>query len=684
MKKYLIYIIATFLSAGMINAQDIDRDAMPKAGPTPKINIAEPQTFVLDNGLKVMVVENHKLPKVTVSLNADQTPAYEGNIAGIGSVLGNQLGNGTTNMSKDDFNKRIDFLGADLGFGSSSASANMLSKYFEEVMGMMADAIINPLFVAEEVEKTKEQLIEGLKTEEKSAKSIAGKVYPALVYGKNTALGEFPTEESIKSITTADVEKFFKQRYNPANFYLVIIGDVTVAQVKNVLANGLAKWKKTTDSSMAPIQPAHNLEQTEINIVDVPTAVQSVIKVGNVHTLNKKDKDFFAATIANYILGGGSLDSRLNMNLREKNAFTYGAGSGLSTGKYGKEFYASTSVRNEVTAPAVKELIKEMEGIPTISAEDLANAKAQLKGRFIMALEQPATIASFAVNKIIYDLPDNYYTDYLKSIDAVTVEDVKNAAKKYILPSKARIFIAGKTADFLPELEKLGYPIHFYDRDAMPTAKPKKKEIAADVTPATIAEKYIAAIGGKAAVEKIMSIKTTATAKVQGMELQMVNVAANGAKSLVEVSMMGQVINKIVFDGADGYMMAQGQKIPMQDDMKTKMKEQQNVVPELTFASNKDLVLKGIENIKDEEAYAIKNGNTVLYYSVATGLKIAEVKTEKAPTGQEMSLPTYYSDYKEVEGVKLPYVISQDMMGQEIIFNVSAYELNTATEENFK
>lgn len=683
MKKILIYIAATFLSVGMLNAQKFDRDAMPKAGATPKVNIAKPVSFVLDNGLKVLVVENHKLPKVNVSLSADQPPFYDGNIVGVSSILSDQLGNGTKNMSKDDFNSRIDFLGARLSFGAESAYANMLSKYFDEVMGMMADAILNPLFVSEEVEKSKEQMIEGLKTSEKSAKAIAGNVLPALIYGKNTAFGEFETAESIKKITTADVEKAFEKRFSPENFYLVVVGDVTVKQVKKALKNGLAKWKRNPNQFKQVLPIAKNLEKVEIDVVNVPTAVQSVIKVVNLHNLSIKDKDYFAAKIANYVLGGGSLDSRLNMNLREDKAFTYGAYSGLSTGKYSKKFGASTSVRNAVTADAVKEIIKEMKNIPVISKEDLESAKSQLKGSFIMGLEQPSTIAGFAVSKKVNDLPDDFYENYLKSIDAVTLEDVKKAAEKYILPSKARIFIAGKATDFLPALEKLGYPIYFYDRDAMPTAKPEQKKVAADVTVASVAAKYIAAIGGKTAVEKVNSIKTTAVAKMQGMEILMTTITENGAKSMLDMSMMGQSMQKIVFDSKEGYIMARGQKMPMTKEMVAENQKNQLVFPELGFATAKDLKLKGIETIKDEDAYAIAQGNTVYFYSVKTGLKIAQIITQKA-NGKEMSIPTYFSNYKLVEGVKMPYTLTQEMMGQKIEFNVNTVEFNVAKAEDFK
>lgn len=683
MKKLTLYIAVIFLSMGILSAQSFDRNVMPKAGPTPKVNIEKPTTFKLANGLTVMVVENHKLPKIDVSLSSDQPPLYEGNIVGVSSILADQMGNGTKNMSKDDFNKRIDFLGAVLNFGSSGARANMLSKYFGEIMGLMADAILHPTFDVGEIEKSKEQLIEGLKTQEKSAKAISDNVLPALIYGKNTARGEFATEKSIQQITTTDVEKAFQKRFNPENSYLVIVGDVTVAQVKEVLAKSLAKWQKNPNTMQAPLSVAKNLEKTAINITNVPTAVQSVIKVVNLHALQPKDKDYFAAKIANYVLGGGSLNSRLNMNLREDKAFTYGAGSGLNTGKYRKEFGAGTSVRNAVTAAAVKEIIKEMQNIPTITAEELKNAKASMKGSFIMSLERPATIAGFATSKLINDLPDNYYKNYLKNIDAVTLKDVKAAAEKYILPSKARIFIAGKATDFLPELEKLGYPISFFDKDAMPTAKPKQKKIAADITVGSVAAKYIKAIGGKAAVEKVNSITMMATAKIQGMEMQLKNIVANGAKSLTDISMAGQSMNKIVFDGSEGYMIARGQKVPIPAEMKVKMQKEYSVFPELNFATKASLKLKGIETIKDEETYAIEDGTTVYYYSKATGLKVAKIETEKA-NGQDVVVPTYYTDYKEVNGIKLPYKLINEMMGQEIVFNVSSYELNKATTEDFK
>ena len=182
MKKQLTYIAVAFLFTGMLSAQKIDLNAMPKPGPTPAINIAQPKTFQLKNGLTVMVVENNKLPRVNMSLSMDRQPYYEGNIAGVSEIMASQLDNGTTTLSKDEFNKKIDYLGASLNFSSAGASANSLSKYFPQVLTLMSDAIINPKFSAEEIETAKQRTIEGLKSEEKNASSIASRVSNALAY----------------------------------------------------------------------------------------------------------------------------------------------------------------------------------------------------------------------------------------------------------------------------------------------------------------------------------------------------------------------------------------------------------------------------------------------------------------------------------------------------------------------
>lgn len=681
MKKQLTYIAAAFFFAGMVSAQKIDLNAMPKPGPTPAINIAKPKTFQLSNGLTVMVVENNKLPRVSANLSMDRPPYNEGTVTGVSQIMAEQFENGTTNMSKDAFNKKVDYLGANLGFSSGGAFASSLSKYFPQVLSLMADAIINPKFSAEEIQNSKERAIEGLKSEEKNASAIASRVSNALMYGKNTSRGEFETVESINKIQLADVQNTYKKYYAPDNAYLVIVGDVKFDKVKPMIEKAFSGWKKANTPIM-PLEPSGNVGKTEINVVDVPTAVQSVVSLNNLNALKMKDADYFPATIANYILGGGG-EARLFMNLREKNGFTYGAYSNMSASKYSPQFSATASVRNEVTDKAVKEFINELNAISTVKPEELENAKAKLKGNFIMSLEKPETIARFALNQKIQDLPADFYTNYLKSIDKVTAADVSNAVKTNILPNQSRIFIAGKASDISEGLEKLGYPVKYYDTDANPVAKPSAKKMDANVTVASIADKYIDAIGGKANLNKISSYSMTASMTMQGQNIDLKMVKAQGGKELTTVTAMGQVVQKQVFDGKTGFSEQMGQKVPMKAEQIAEKQKNTELFEELGFAKSADYKVAGIEKVGGEDSYVVKGNDTTYYYSVKTGLKTGETKTVKAQ-GQTITVPTVFSDYKDVAGVKMPYTISVNQMGMDMTMNVKSYEVNQAKDTDFK
>lgn len=681
MKKQLTYIAAAFFFAGMVSAQKIDLNAMPKPGPTPAINIAKPKTFQLSNGLTVMVVENNKLPRVSANLSMDRPPYNEGTVTGVSQIMAEQFENGTTNMSKDAFNKKVDYLGANLGFSSGGAFASSLSKYFPQVLSLMADAIINPKFSAEEIQNSKERAIEGLKSEEKNASAIASRVSNALMYGKNTSRGEFETVESINKIQLADVQNTYKKYYAPDNAYLVIVGDVKFDKVKPMIEKAFSGWKKANTPIM-PLEPSGNVGKTEINVVDVPTAVQSVVSLNNLNALKMKDADYFPATIANYILGGGG-EARLFMNLREKNGFTYGAYSNMSASKYSPQFSATASVRNEVTDKAVKEFINELNAISTVKPEELENAKAKLKGNFIMSLEKPETIARFALNQKVQDLPADFYTNYLKSIDKVTAADVSNAVKTNILPNQSRIFIAGKASDISEGLEKLGYPVKYYNTDANPVAKPSAKKMDANVTVASIADKYIDAIGGKANLNKISSYSMTASMTMQGQNIDLKMVKAQGGKELTTVTAMGQVVQKQVFDGKTGFSEQMGQKVPMKAEQIAEKQKNTELFEELGFAKSADYKVAGIEKVGGEDSYVVKGNDTTYYYSVKTGLKTGETKTVKAQ-GQTITVPTVFSDYKDVAGVKMPYTISVNQMGMDMTMNVKSYEVNQAKDTDFK
>lgn len=682
MKKLIYSIAAVFFVSGLISAQNIDLNQQPKPGPTPTVNVAKPQTFKLKNGLTVLVVEDHKLPRVNTTLNFDHPQMSEGNKAGLSMIMSDLLGSGTSKISKDDFNKKVDYLGASINYAENSASTNSLSKYFPEILNLFADGITDAKFSTEELEKSKARSIENLKAEEKSAQSIGNRVFNALSYGKETALGEFATEKTLRAITLPDVEAAYKKLYSPQNAYFVVIGDVKYNDVKSMVEKAFDGWKKS-DYKFQSLPKFSNVAKTEIDVVDVPNAAQSVIILGDLHQLKMKDPNYFAATVANYILGGGSLETRVNMNLREKNGFTYGAYTSLDTSKYDSNFGGTAEVRGEVTAPAIKEFMTEINGIKTIKPEELSNAKEKLKGSFILSLEKPETVARFALNLITQDLPQDFYTNYLKSVDALTLDQVQKASSAFIMPNNIRLFVAGKSSQFAEGLETLGYPVKYYDAYANSVAKPEAKKIDSSVTLASVAEKYIAAIGGKDKVSKITSVTSTSTTKVQGMDIAIKNTQATGAKMNTEVTMAGNVIQKLTFDGTKGYMMGQGQKMDMPAAMQASYAKQNAIFPELMFATSKDYTLGGTEKIDGADSYVVNGPDTKYYYDVKTGLKTGEIKTAEI-NGQKMEVPTYFSNYKDVDSVKFPFTMKVNQMGMDMQLDVQSYVLNKATDADFK
>lgn len=677
-----INILSIFLVCLMTTGAiaQVDRTKQPQPGPAPTINLGEPETFTLKNGLKVLVVENNKLPRVTASLILDNKPTSLGDKPATTSLVASLFGTGTQKMTKEEFNEEIDFLGANIGFGAESASASSLSKFFPRVLELMAEGVLNPKFTQKEFDAEKTKLIEGLKANEKNVSAIAGRVSLALAYGSNHPFGEFATAENAEAVSLQDVQNHYKKYFVPKNAYLVVVGDVKTSEVKKQIEKQFGNWKAATPPEQ-DLPKVTNVAATEINFIDMPNAVQSEIRVQNTIDLKMADADYFPVLVANQILGG-SFGSYLNMNLREARGYTYGAGSSTGNNKYGAaRFVASTSVRNAVTDSAVVEIMKEIRRIKTepVDAEMLANSKAKFAGDFVLRLERPATIASYALNIRTNNLPKDFYQTFLQKINAVTAADIQRVANKYYQTDNMRIVIAGKGSEVLENLEKVSVndkkiPVKYFNTYGVAVDKPEYNKAAdPSVTVESILNKYIEAIGGKAAVEKVESVVMTAQAEIQGQKLDLEAKTTKDGKSSQVVSMNGNVVSKTVYNGETGFAVMQGQKIALQDEQLAALKAEANPFPELNAKNAK---LMGMEAIEGKDAYAVSmSDDTTVYYDVETGLKVQSVKTvTQGP--QTMSVPTGYSNYKEAKGVKFPYTITQSFGPQTIEFEVSSIQIN--------
>lgn len=681
MKTKFIYFITLFFLTLTVSAQ-IDRSVQPKPGPSPKINLGKPQTFELKNGLKVLVVENHKLPRVSATLTIDNGPIFEGEKAGVSSLTGRLLGTGTKNISKDAFNEEVDYLGAGIYFGSQSASLNSLSKYFPRVLELMADAAQNPVFSQEDFDKESNLLKDGIKSGEKSVQNIAGRVQSLLAYGKNHPYGEYSSLKTVENVTLADVETFYNTYFKPNNAYLIIVGDVKFKEVKKLITKQFSEWK-SGEIPAYTIPTVENVAKTEIDFIDMPNAVQSDVTVLSTVDFKMTDDDYFAVLLANQIFGG-DFNSYLNMNLREAHGYTYGARSSIRPNKHTASlFSAGAQVRNAVTDSTVMETMTELTKIRTakVTPEELSIVKASYVGSFVRNIEKPETVARYALNIETKNLPETFYENYLDKLNAVTIDDVERVAQKYFSLDNARIIVTGKALDVLPNLEKLPYTINYFDKEGNATSKPELIKPAPEgVSKQTVIDAYFNAIGGADKIKALESTLVTYEAPAMGSTILSTE-KRTATKYANEMSMSGNVLARIIMTEDAVTMNRQ----PLPEAMASEMNYTLGTFSEIGLLANENSKLTGIENIDGKDLYVISTKgeiiSTTIYFDIETGLKVKETQVTTMQ-GQTQNQESNFSNYQEFNGIKFPATKSGNLGPQTIEFKLIEAKVNEGVSES--
>lgn len=662
----------------------IDRSQQPQPGPAPVIQLGEPERFTLNNGLTVLIVENNKLPRAAVSLSLDNSPIAEGELAGVSAMTAALLGKGSATIDKDSFNEEVDFMGATINFGSQSASASSLSRYFGRVLELMADAALHPNFTQEEFDKEKDILLDGIKSGEKSVTTAARRVENLLAYGKDHPYGEYVSKESVERVKLADVDAFYKRYFLPNNAYLVIVGDVDAGDLKKQVKKLFGKWKKK-NLSTDPIPDVTNVSTTQIDFVNMPNAVQTEVTVQNTVSLRKKDADYFPLLIANGILGGGG-EARLFLNLREDKGYTYGSYSSMGNNKYtASRFRASASVRNAVVDSAVVELLYEIDRMKkeVVSDEELNRAKAKYVGSFVRAVEQPSTVAAYALEIETEGLPDDFYTTYLESVNNVTKEDIQRVAQKYFLVDQARIVVTGKASEVLDNLEKVQFnesdiSVSYYDKYGNVIDRPASFELPDGVSAQSILADYIDAIGGQDAINAIRSLEVSYNANFMGNELEAISInTAEEQKQIVKMG--GNVLATVIVNASGAKVEQMGNSMDLPPEMAADMQAVIGIIPELKMIENESITVSGVEEIDGQSAYALEmkgqSTTTTTYYAVESGLKLKQT-TVTEMMGQTQTQDSNYNDYKRFGSLLIPSSTSVPLGPQSVDATLGYVKIN--------
>lgn len=686
MKKYSLIICFLSLLALPSFGQEEFRKNAPKPGPAPKIELGDYDEFTLDNGLKVITVENHKIPRVSFQIFVDAPPIKEGEFAGAADMAGQLLNKGTEHKSKAEIDAAVDFIGASLNTSASGLFGASLTKHKDQLLELMADVLLNPTFPEEEFEKLKKQTLSNLASEKDDPNAIAGNVANVLRYGADHPYGELATEETVENITLDKCKAFYNTYFKPNASYLVIVGDIKAEEAKKVAEKYFSKWEKGTVTKATVAMPAMPSETT-VDFVAKTGAVQSVLAVTYPVELKPGSEDVIKARVMNTLFGG-YFRSRLNNNIREDKGFSYGVRSSLNPDRYVGYFTAGGSVRNEVTDSSIVEFLKEMNTLRNekVSEDELTLVKNVLSGSFARALERPETVARFALNTVRYELPNDYYATYLEKVSKVTPEDIQAMAQKYLNPHKAHILVVGNKEEVAEKLEVFAAngEVNFYDTYGN-EVKMDAVEIPEGTNAGTVLEDYINAIGGTEKLETINDLSVMMTATVQGMGIEMNLVQKAPDKMSLKVSAGGMVMQEQKYDGEKGMSSQMGQKTMLEGEDLESMKMQAMLFPERKYHEmGYKMNLVGIEPVEKKNAYKIEiespNGRkTTEFYDVETSLKVRTIITEG-----ETTIIQDFLDYREVVGedIKMPYLLkTSGVMPFPLQMQVQNVEVNKGVED---
>ena len=438
-----------------------------------KVKLPRPQEADLANGLHLMVLEDRRLPQITFTLLIRGAGGYfdPADKIGLANYTASLMREGTKTRTSPQISEALDIMAATLNVASglsgttASVSGSSLSENFDKLMDLTADILLNPSFAPEEWDRLKTRAKAGLIQQRTQPGFLANETFNRVVFGSHPAARVSPTAANLDAITPDALAEFHRTHYVPDHAALAFAGDISMAEARKLVETKLGAWKKTGVAEPAVVDPPP-MGPPKVYLIARPGSVQTTLFVGT-QSMARKDPDYTSLTVVNRVLGGTM--GRLFRHLREEKGYTYGIGSGFSAPQYRGSWTSSTSVRTDVTEPALSDLLAEIAELrdKPVPDSELADAKRAIVGSFARDLENPQQVLGYYIDNWQYSLPADYWDTYPQRVMAVTAAQAQAAAKKYWGPDRLQIVAVGDASKITDILRKKG-ELQIYDADGNP------------------------------------------------------------------------------------------------------------------------------------------------------------------------------------------------------------------------
>lgn len=438
-----------------------------------RVKLPRPREADLPNGLHLMVMEDRRLPQVSFQMIIPGAGGYfdPADKIGLSNYTATLMREGTKTRTSPQISEALETMSANLTVGSGFSSPNAsvfgsaLTENLDALMDLTADVLLNPAFPADEWDRLKTRTKAGLQQQRTQPQFLAAETFNRVVFGDHPAGRITTTAAMLDAMAPETMAEFHRTRYVPDHAAIAFAGDISLAEARKLVETKFAAWKKAGAKRPVVADPPAT-EAAKVFLISRPSSVQTTLTVGT-QSMTRTDPDYVPLTLANRVLGG--VMGRLFRHLREEKGYTYGVGSFFSATTYRGAWQASTSVRTEVTDPALTDLLAEIAELrdKPIPEKELADGKRALVASFALSLENPSQVLGYYVDSWLYKLPGDYWDTYPARIEAVTAAQAQAVAKKYLDPTRLQIVAVGDATKVTDLLKKKGQ-LEIYDADGKP------------------------------------------------------------------------------------------------------------------------------------------------------------------------------------------------------------------------